>query len=172
MVSMGQGGDIVYQRSSDISFLDMVVDSGLFAIAFYLATFLVVIGTIIYIIDERRAKASSNKIVSWCNNNLDGGTGIYLSLATILLSIVALASTFSFISHNMVEDNTMQKYSFGKVEVKEISTGDAKIADAVIYDYERKNSFEVKIWIDSVTGEPTISPLGVVTDEYLNGKMK
>lgn len=68
-----------------------------------------------------------------------------------------------------VEKNVCQKYSFDSVGVEEIEYGNVLIAHCVVYDYDMKNSFEVKVWVDPVASEPTVQNSGLVSDKYASG---
>lgn len=71
-----------------------------------------------------------------------------------------------------VEKNVCQKYSFDSVGVEEIEYGNVLIAHCVVYVYDMKNSFEVKVWVDPVASEPAVQNSGLVSDKYLSGFVK
>lgn len=170
MVSMGQSGDVVYQNF-DVGFFDIIANSGWFGMLILLSAFTCIVITTIHFIEDARSKYSQNPIVRWCYY-LDGVALCFASIFLVIFGFLIFCYSAHSLSNEIVENNITQKYSFDNMKVNEVDYGNVKTAQATLYDYSTKEEFEVKVWIDPVTQEPTVKSNELVTDKYLSGFIK
>lgn len=172
MVSLANSESVVYQHISDLTIFDIIVHSGWFGILILLLTITCTMITIIHFVEELSTGYSSNPIVRWCGRTLGGIEWVCISLVLLVFSLLLFVFSSNSLFMETVAKNVSQKYSFDNVKVKEIEYGNVDIAHSIVYDYDKKNSFEVKIWVDPVTNEPTIQNNDLVSDKYLSGFVK
>lgn len=170
IVSMGQSGDVVYQNFN-IGFFDIIASSGWFGIIILLSAFTCIIITTIHFIEDARWEYSKNPVVRWCYF-LDGTALCFISIFLACFGLLVLSYNAHSLANEVVEKNITQKYSFDNMKVNDIDYGNVDTARATLYDYSTQEEFEVKVWIDPVTHEPTIKSNELVSDKYLNGFAK